>query len=56
VAPASWSRGIGSALLTDAVAGLTAAGYDVARLWVLQANHRARALYRRHGFTDDAPS
>lgn len=54
VDPAWWSRGIGSKLLVDALAVLTAGGYDVVRLSVLQANDRARALYRRHGFTDDA--
>jgi len=54
VDPAWWSRGIGSKLLVDALAVLTAGGYEVVRLSVLQANDRARALYRRHGFTDDA--
>ena len=56
VDPGSWSRGVGGALLTDAVELLTDAGHPVARLWVLAANTRARRFYARHGFVDEEPA
>lgn len=56
VDPGSWSRGVGGALLTDAIEVLTDAGHPVARLWVLAANTRARRFYARHGFVDEEPA
>ncbi len=53
VAPGHWSLGIGSALLVDALTQLGERGHTVARLWVLQANARARRSYERNGFTAD---
>lgn len=53
VHPSAWSLGVGSALLVDAVRQRETAGCDVVRLWVMQANTRARRLYAGHGFTDD---
>lgn len=55
VDPGTWSRGVGGALLTDAIAVLTDAGHPVARLWVLAGNVRARRFYARHGFLDEEP-
>jgi len=55
VDPGTWSRGVGGALLTDAVEVLRYAGHPVARLWVLAANTRARRFYAGHGFVDEEP-
>jgi len=49
VHPSAWSLGVGSALLVDAVRQRETAGCDVVRLWVLQANTRARRLYAATG-------
>ena len=52
VHPYWWGSG-GARVLTDAaVADLRAAGCDQVWLWVLEANTRARAFYRRYGFTE----
>lgn len=56
VDPGSWSRGVGSALIGDVVATLTAAGHPVVRLWVLAANDRARRFYARQGFVEEGIS
>jgi GNAT superfamily N-acetyltransferase len=42
-----WGTGLGSRLLEVAV------GNRAARLWVLENNERAKAFYRRKGFTED---
>jgi GNAT superfamily N-acetyltransferase len=42
-----WGTGLGSRLLEVAV------GNRPARLWVLENNERAKAFYRRKGFTED---
>ena len=42
--PEVWGQGIGRQLMTAAVSGLTAAGYDQAVLWVLDSNARARRV------------
>jgi GNAT superfamily N-acetyltransferase len=45
VLPAHWGRGIGNSLL--------AAAGSVSRLWVIEANVRARRFYERHGWRSD---
>ena len=45
-----WSRGVGSALLTEALAWSRAAGLARLELTVHTTNLRAFELYRRHGF------
>ena len=47
--PAAWSRGLGRALMDDALAFLPRPTV----LWVLCANTRARRFYERSGFRDD---
>jgi GNAT superfamily N-acetyltransferase len=42
-----WGTGLGHRLLDVAI------GREAASLWVLEANHRAQAFYRRHGFAPD---
>jgi GNAT superfamily N-acetyltransferase len=42
-----WGTGLGARLLDVAI------GTQPASLWVLEANQRARAFYRRHGFVED---
>lgn len=55
VDPSAWSRGVGSALMADAIARLTEAGHTVARLWVLHGNSRAGRFYLAHEFVDEEP-
>jgi GNAT superfamily N-acetyltransferase len=49
VHPAHWSTGLGHALLSAALSRLS----RPVILWVLEANHRARAFYERVGFGPD---
>jgi ribosomal protein S18 acetylase RimI-like enzyme len=51
--PTRWRQGIGRALWQAALAPLEAAGATAITLWVLEANHRARAFYRSLGFEED---
>lgn len=53
VHPDRWHAGIGRRLLRAARAELTAAGYPVMRLWVLEDNHRSRRFYSRAGLAPD---
>jgi GNAT superfamily N-acetyltransferase len=53
VDPDHWSRGIGSALLTAAEAGLRDAGYERAILWTISANDRTRRFYEHQGWHFD---
>jgi acyl dehydratase/ribosomal protein S18 acetylase RimI-like enzyme len=53
VEPGHLRAGIGSALLDAALARLRAAGRDDVVLWVLEANHGARAFYERFGLVAD---
>ena len=52
VHPDWWGSGAARVLTEAAVADLRAAGCDQVWLWVLEANARARAFYRRYGFTE----
>ena len=52
VVPERWSTGVGSRLHDEAVARLRPLGPE-ARLWVLEANTRARAFYERRGWRLD---
>jgi GNAT superfamily N-acetyltransferase len=51
--PEAWGHGTGRQLMDAAVAGLTAAGYERAALWVLDGNARARRFYQAAGWTAD---
>ncbi len=53
VDPAHWRRGVGSALMAEALDRLSRAGYLQAALWVLANNVRARAFYEHHGWFAD---
>jgi RimJ/RimL family protein N-acetyltransferase len=53
VHPARWSTGAGLALMRAAVAELTDAAFTEIKIWVLDANPRARRFYERFGFTAD---
>lgn len=50
VHPAASGRGIGTALLRHALAGI---GREPVTLWVFEANVRALRLYERNGFRPD---
>jgi GNAT superfamily N-acetyltransferase len=52
VLPDEWGRGAGTALHDEAVAWLRGHG-AIARLWVLEANERARRFYEARGWRDD---
>ena len=53
LAPAYWSRGLGSELFLASVNGLCAMGYERAYLWVADGNDRAIRCYERHGWCQD---
>ena len=53
VAPASWRRGVGRALVDAALAELRGRGYSEVTLWSFAANDRANAFYEAIGFTRD---
>lgn len=53
VDPDRWGRGIGSALIAKALAGLREAGCSAVTLWVLAENRPAITFYARHGFAPD---
>jgi GNAT superfamily N-acetyltransferase len=52
VVPAEWGRGAGPAVHDEAVRLLRDMG-EGARLWVLEANERARRFYERRGWRAD---
>lgn len=56
VAPAAWSRGVGRALLQEALKRMADAGCVKASLWVMSGNARAIRFYRSAGFRDEAGS
>lgn len=53
VAPERWHSGVGTALLEAAHEALAAEGFQLAVLWVLPGNLRARRFYERHGWYAD---
>jgi ribosomal protein S18 acetylase RimI-like enzyme len=53
VSPDRWGAGAGRALIDACRAALTADGYPEFRLWVLEANDRARRFYERAGMAPD---
>jgi ribosomal protein S18 acetylase RimI-like enzyme len=53
VGPDDWGTGAGQALLAEVERRLAAAGFEVAVLWVVPANARARRFYERAGWSVD---
>jgi ribosomal protein S18 acetylase RimI-like enzyme len=53
LAPGFTGRGLGRALMDEALTRLRAAGHAAAVLWVLTANGGARRFYEAAGFTPD---
>jgi GNAT superfamily N-acetyltransferase len=51
--PESWGKGVGHALIGEAVAALRDAGWAEGVLWVLSDNARARGFYGREGWALD---
>jgi GNAT superfamily N-acetyltransferase len=51
--PSVWGRGIGRALLEQAVDFLRSAGFGEATLWTAEENHRPRRIYERGGWRLD---
>ncbi|MGD0985622.1 MAG: GNAT family N-acetyltransferase [Acidimicrobiales bacterium] len=51
--PEHWRKGVGSALMADALDRLIRDGYTQAALWVLADNLRARAFYEHLGWRLD---
>ncbi len=51
--PAEQGRGVGRALMVDALGTLRAQGWPRAALWVLAGNAHARQFYERGGWTPD---
>lgn len=50
VSPATWRRGIGRELLTQAISELKALGFQSVSLWVFTKNQRAINFYESFGF------
>jgi len=53
VHPDHWRAGAGTALMAEGEAGLAAAGFGEAMLWVLENNSGARRFYERLGWRHD---
>ncbi len=53
VAPEHWNKGVGSALMDDALRRLSLGGGAHATLWVLEDNGRGRHFYERCGWSAD---
>ncbi len=53
VAPDHWRQGLGSCLMSAALAQLTEAGFNTAILWVLSGNERAIGFYEATGWRTD---
>jgi ribosomal protein S18 acetylase RimI-like enzyme len=53
VDPSAWSRGLGRALVAGARSEAARLGFRSLRLWVLEANVRARRLYAGQGWRPD---
>ncbi len=51
--PAVWGRGVGRALLAEAVAGLARRCFDEATLWTEERNARPRRVYEQAGWRLD---
>ena len=51
--PETWGTGVGHRMIDVSIADLRSAGVESVVLWVLERNERARAFYRRQGFTLD---
>jgi GNAT superfamily N-acetyltransferase len=51
--PEAWGTGAGSRLMQASLQRLLAMAVGEARLWVLEANARARAFYQREGWRPD---
>lgn len=51
VLPSSWGQGAGSRLHNAALGLLAESGHEIAWLWVISANNRARRMYERRGWT-----
>jgi len=53
VDPVSTGRGVGRALMAEAIRTLRSAGYRAASLWVVDSNTRAKDFYERLGWRHD---
>jgi ribosomal protein S18 acetylase RimI-like enzyme len=53
VRPDAWGRGIGLALMREALAGLRGGGFAEVVLWVIERNRQAIGFYQRLGFQPD---
>lgn len=53
VHPASTGRGVGRALMAEAIRVLQTASYEAASLWVVDTNTRAQDFYERLGWQHD---
>jgi ribosomal protein S18 acetylase RimI-like enzyme len=53
VAPSSWRRGVGRALMRAALEDLRRRGYLEATVWSFAENERANAFYESQGFRPD---
>ncbi|HEX4473122.1 MAG TPA: GNAT family N-acetyltransferase [Nocardioides sp.] len=51
VSPEWWRRGVGRALMLDALESMRAAGFRSALLWTLAEYPRGERFYRRHGWS-----
>lgn len=56
IEPQAWRQGVGRSLMASSIRTLSASGYTVATLWVLDTNAAAAAFYRATGWLPDGAS
>jgi ribosomal protein S18 acetylase RimI-like enzyme len=53
VLPDEWGNGIGSAMLSQVIAGVMKKNYSSLHLWVIKENYRAIKFYKKYGFMSE---
>ncbi len=48
--PEAWGKGVGAALMEQALANIAATGHSSVHVWPFTENHRARRFYEKQGF------
>ena len=54
--PEAWGKGVGAALMAQALADVQTAGYQTVHVWPFAENYRAQRFYQKHSFTSSGSS